>query len=306
MNEFLATRYAERVDRLALGLEPVEALGDERPRADVERVTTPALWPPQRLPRATRAVHPVHVVVEPPPQPLAWYQRLADRGGDVHEEWASLPRRPSCRHVLLYTPGLDDHVTVRLFDRVRRYVPRRLRVPLALLDPDDPMPVDALTVQERSRRPALFPGATYPIVGGTTAIRGRVLRGGAAARWARVEARRQPADPDPVAVAHGDDRGEYLLVLGAGAAPAGPLPASLTLHLTAVLPATAPAAPAAIRAADPLWDLPLEPLPAAGLPDPVSSGRLRPPGYTLTLTLPQPVTVPVGRIRTHVPDFLFP
>lgn len=306
MNQFLAARYAERVDRLALGLEPVEALGDERPRAEAERAVTPARWPPERLPRAPRAVHPVHVVIEPVPPPLAWYQRLADRGGDVHEEWESLPRRASCRHVLLYAPGLGDHVTLRLFDAARRYVPRRVRVPLAVLAPADPAPVDALPVQARSRRPALFPGAAYPLPGGTTAIRGRVLRGGAPARWARVEARRQPADPDPVAVAHGDDRGEYLLVLGPGAAPAGPLPASLTLHLTAVLPATAPAAAAAIRAADPLWDLPLEPLPAAGLPDPVSPGRQRPPGYTLTLTLPQPVTVPVGRIRTHVPDFLFP
>jgi hypothetical protein len=150
--------------------------------------------------------------------------------------------------------------------------------------------LDALPVARRSRFPALYPGAAYDTSERVTGLRGRVVTapGGSPAvlvRWPRIEAALVAGGP-PVAWAHGDQHGEFLLILPpeAIAPPATGLPAPLTLQVTAhgrkSLPAGPP--PALVRAADPFWDLPLE---TAGPPgtdpdvDAVALGRTIPADY---------------------------
>ena len=95
----------------------------------------------------------------------------------------------------------------------------------------------------------------------------------------------QAADADGADVgwAHGDDRGEFVLfvTVAAGAVvPADdPLPVSLTVHATRPPPTPDPADP--LRpVVDPLWDLPVEPLPAlaAAATDDRYAGRVPLPG----------------------------
>jgi hypothetical protein len=98
-------------------------------------------------------------------------------------------------------------------------------------------------------------------------------------RWARVEARRNDDPTRVVATAHGDERGEFLLVLGPQAVSGAELvlPVVLSVTVFGPDPAPDPAADPASRA-DPLWDLPLEEVPLAGA-DPVLAGTRVPPGY---------------------------
>jgi hypothetical protein len=187
-----------------------------------------------------------------------------------------IPRRASCRHVLVLRPTVRSPVDLRLWDGAERYVPRRLRIHL-------PPPA----APGRVCRPALYPGAAYPVPAGAMGIRGRVTRRGAPMRWARVEARRAGGGA-PVGVAHGDAHGEFVLLVGpAAAAPGAALTLPVPVRVTVFGPLLAPWAPAAVRDADPLWDLPLEPsaLPPAGPGrldpphDPVLAGEARPAGY---------------------------
>lgn len=299
----LASRYVARTDRLALGLELRDAA------------------------RGGRIAHAVTVIVEsaapalaaPPLAPLTarqrqWLARLAERGTPLHDAWARVPRHPSCRHALLYVPGRGTQVDLRVLDPSERFVPRRLRVPLADLGvPEDVGLLDVLPVEMRSRFVALFPGAAYDVSERATGLRGRVVASDGAVpptlvpvRWPRVEARLAAGAP-PVAWAHGDRHGEFLLLLppGAIAAPAVELPASLTLLVTARgrlgVPASAP--DPAVRLADPFWDVPLEPLGAPGLaPDPVADGRAIPADYDGAVT--RAVTFTYGlTISAGVPAF---
>jgi hypothetical protein len=276
----LTSRFAARTTRLTLGLELRDAA------------------------RASRVAHPVVVIVEPaapalaapPLAPLSagqrrWLARLAERGTPLHDTWRRAPRHPSCRHALVYEPGLGTRVDLRVLDPSERFAPRRLRVPLVDLGaPEDVGLLDVLPVEMRSRVVSLLPGAAYDVSERATGLRGRVVvsDGGAPpslvpARWPRVEARLTPGGA-PIAWAHGDRHGEFLLLLPSGAipAPAVELPATLSLFVTARgrlgVPASAP--DPAVRAADPFWDLPLEPLGAPGLaPDPAADGRVIPPDY---------------------------
>jgi hypothetical protein len=119
-------------------------------------------------------------------------------------------------------------------------------------------------------------------------------------RWPRVEARIPGGAA--IAWAHGDQHGEFLLILPPESipAPAVQLPATLTLDVTATgrtgLPAIVP--PALVRAADPFWDLPLEQVgPPAIDPttDLVALGQFPPPGdYDGSAT--QSVTFSYSRI----------
>jgi hypothetical protein len=204
-----------------------------------------------------------------------------------------LPRPPidhhrSGLHVLLYQPRLRAPVGLRFQDPARRYVPRRLRFPL------NPEAV-ALTspAAHRVRRPALFPGAAYDVAD-ATGLRGRVLRGGAPMRWARVEAR-LAGGGDLVGRAHGDDRGEFLLLVGSEAAPPGDMPATIALEVTVFGPGLPPVPTSAdVARLDPLWDLPIEAAAAPGAADPVSDGVTRPASYTASVT--RAVTLAPGRI----------
>ena len=241
MNEFLPSRFVENVQRLAIGLEPIDAALRLRPS------------------------YPIDVTFDVAPLEL---------------------RRPAIDHhrtglhVLLYSPMLTSPVDLRLVDPARRYVPRRLRIPILTK-----AAAEAAPPARRVRRPVMFPGAAYDVAD-ATGVRGRVVRGGKAMRWARVVARLRGAGP-VVGRAHGDDRGEFLLLIGAEAGPIGDLDPPLKVEVTVLGPANPPVpiTPDQPRI-DPLWDLPLENAAPPGNPDPVSSGEQQPDTYTASTMLP--------------------
>ena len=181
MNEFLPSRFVESVKRLALGLEPIDAALRLRPSYPID---------------VTFDVAPLGL-----PRPAIDHHRTG-------------------LHVLLYSAALTSPVDLRLVDHARRYVPRRLRIPILTK-----AAADAAPAARRVRRPVMFPGAAYDVAD-ATGVRGRVVRGGQAMRWARVVARLPGAGP-VVGRAHGDDRGEFLLLIGAEAGPVGDLESAI-------------------------------------------------------------------------------
>jgi hypothetical protein len=275
MNAFLPERFVERVDRLMLGIEPLDAL------------------------RQGRVALPIDVVLDGVPGPLdaVWLaahpERAWDRAFGIPDgtgALARIPRHASCRHALVYRPPLASPIAIRLFDRERRFAPRRISYPL---------PAAIETPAPRIRRPALYPGAAYLAGESATGLRGRVTWNQAAAnevpvRWARVEA---SIGGQVVGRAHGDERGEFLLLLDSDAGGLGDLPTPLTATVTVF----APAAPPAIAADDPLSDLPLEVL--AADPDDVSPGEKLPPGYASTVSSSRAVDFPLGRLLSGQPKF---
>jgi hypothetical protein len=140
----------------------------------------------------------------------------------------------------------------------RRYVPRRLSC--------TPVQTGGITTDTAGnvRGARVFPGAAYPLASNVSALRGRVRRGpsvatGTSVPWARAVVTRPTGAPDfdtetPLAWGHGDDRGEFLIVLGPNAATgAAQLPSVLALRLWVFLP---PAG--AFDPLSPLASLPLE------------------------------------------------
>ena len=276
MNEFLPSHFAERVDRLMLGIEPLDAL------------------------RVGRIAQPIDIVLDGVPYPSpapsgpeqAWDQAMGfpDSIGDLTE----IPRHNSCRHALLFKPGMKSPVVIRMFDRQRRFAPRRVSYSV---------PADIHTPSPRVRRPALYPGAAYDAIDAFTGMRGRVTWNQSAAnevpaRWVRVEAR---IGGQVVGRAHGDDRGEFLLLLDSSAGGLGDLPSPPTV--TAQVTVFGPAAPAPIPANDPLGDLPVEILLAD--PDDVSPGEKLPPGYASTAGSSRAVEFQLGTLLTNQQKFFF-
>jgi hypothetical protein len=275
MNAFLPEWFVERVDRLMLGIEPVDAQ------------------------RAARIAQPIEVAIDGVPRPsnAAWVpvdaQQSWDRLFGFPDAIGSLtriPRHASCRHALVYRAPLASPIAIRMFDRQRRFAPRRIAYPV---------PASIATPAPRIRRPALYPGAAYPVGDAATGMRGRVTWNQSTAdempvRWARVEA---SIDGQVVGRAHGDDRGEFLLLLDGSAGGLGDLPTPLTAQVTVF----APAAPPPLPADDPLGDLPLETL--AADPDDVSPGHKLPPGYASTASSSRPVDFTLGRLLTQQAKF---
>ena len=134
-------------------------------------------------------------------------------------------------------------------------VPRRLRVPLVSLGaPENVSVLDALPVGQRSRTPSLYPGAAYDVSDRVTGLRGRVVRQrswsvrpGACRCGGRASRRDCPTGGPPVAWAHGDQHGEFLLVLPpeAIASPAVQMPRTLALDVIAHGRRGLPASPSA-------------------------------------------------------------
>jgi hypothetical protein len=133
-------------------------------------------------------------------------------------------------------------------------------------------------------------------------LRGRIVRKDAngvprPVRWARVVAR---DEHDDLGWAHGDDRGEFLLVLGipaaAAAMPADPM--QVELAVTVPPPVVVDPDDVLLTTVDPLWDLPVQTVvamsdpPPDPLTDPVLTGRGPWPGPELG---PFGVSVPLGR-----------
>jgi hypothetical protein len=262
VNAFGADLETRIAHRLALGIEPRD------------------------FAREGRLHHPVRVDIEgsgpwtpgAPSDERRSYRRPMRRG-DVRP---SVSRHDTCRHVLLYHPALTDRVDLRIWDHSRRYAPRRLRIPLITLA--DVMNAEEagapLPPEPRIRRPTLFPGAAYDVGYVATGLRGRVVRDGQPMRWARVAASLPVAGAPVVGRAHGDDRGEFLLLLSSQAVSGAELPASLDVRVSIFGPQDIPTPnPTNLPTLDAWWDLPLEELPAAGDPDPVSPGDALPPTY---------------------------
>jgi hypothetical protein len=277
VNEILPERFAEHVDRLMLGIEPVDAL------------------------RAGRVARPIDVVLDGAPDSFsepATPERSWERFLGFPDTVAGLPvipRHNSCRHALVFKagkPGMKSPVVVRIFDRLRRFAPRRISYPV---------PADIHTPSPRVRRPALYPGAAYDVSDTFTGMRGRVTwnqpsANEVPARWVRVEAR---LGGQIVGRAHGDDRGEFLLLLDSTAGGIGQLPSPLTVQVEVF----GPPAPVALPANDPLGDLPVETL--AVDPDDVSPGEKLPAGYISTASSRRAVTFQLGSLLTNQPKFFF-
>jgi hypothetical protein len=259
--------------------------------------------------RQGELIHPVRMEIE-------WHQPHrppAPRHRYDFSQFGVLPlglmRSAAGRYSLGYVPTLRERVTLRIHDRGRHYVPRRLQVPLRTLtevlaleaaeDPD--------YLHGRLRRIAMFPGAGYHPPSHITALRGRVLRDGEPMRWAYVEARLPDGGPR-VARARGDDRGEFLLMLPPEAMPASELTSLLDIELSIAGPATVPTPPsAAVADQDPWWDLPVEVVPAFDDADDVSPGESVPAGYVTALSTVRTLRFELGRVLTgrEVADFEF-
>jgi hypothetical protein len=273
VNLILPERFQEQIRRLVLGIEPVDALRDRR------------IGVPLR----------VSIDKSPPVLRLPW-----------------IDRHDSCRFAVTYRKEINQrisgppprpHVDIRITDVPRRWAPRRIRYPVLA-----EAVVDANPPEFRVRRPRLFPAAAYELPESATGIRGRVRRAGAAMRWARVEAV-DPVSGIVVGRAHGDDRGEFLLVLAPEASPVGDLIDPLPLDVTVFGPnlAPGPPVPATLEQEDLLWDLPLEMAPAPGVADGVSDGVTAPPGYRASAGGAVSVRFDLGRLltTTEVAPFVF-
>jgi hypothetical protein len=229
--------------------------------------------------------------------------------------WPTAPPRVGPRLIdglggrfrLLHDGPIGSQVTVRLFDHDRRCVPRRLQVPpwtmaeVGASEQDPPGPY--VRVLSRVLRPWLSPGMAYP-VSGVTAIRARLVLGTAPLRWARVTAVETQSQM-VVGRAHGDERGEFLLLIsGRGTIPPPRDSIDVTLRIRARVPQPEP------DPRDPLADLPIEVFPrsanpptAADLDNPRLRGQQPPPGYRLSSGRPQ-LRIPIGSL--YAPGVPYP
>jgi hypothetical protein len=224
-------------------------------------------------------------------------------------EWAAEQALRRNRHLygLSYGRGAKTAIDFWLYDSAWRYVPRRLHVPV----PAAPEPDTGAQPRLRIRRAALYPGPAYDVMSGTTGLRGRlehVVSGAAVGvRWPRVVAADPAGTLTPLAVAHGDDKGEFLLVLPpsrllAPTAPRGEVRVGIEIAWQALPPYAA--------GSDPLADLPLETVgaavgvaepdmvPLAERPDPMAMGWQLPSSYGTTIH--RTVTFTAGRIHRDV------
>ena len=286
--------------RLALGIQWLDAL-TQMPVAgdwvnDLEAIgTRPGLLRFERHPQARQALR--HAGRLARLLPLAAADKVATPPADVADDPTNFVVRAFARRDPRYVDYRSDNDP-------RQYVPRRLSL----------TPVQSGGVPPSSlaniRTAWLWPGATYPLAANASAIRGCIRRGASLATavpvaWARVVVTRPGAGPAnfateaPLAWAHGDDRGEFLVVLGTQAVPGGVvLPATIALRLWVFL------APTPFAAADPLSSLPLE---VAGS-DPLNevlSGTAIPVGHVLQAAFID-ITLPPGRVSgVNDADLLF-
>jgi hypothetical protein len=304
-NIVLPERFVEVVHRLAAGVEPRDPVRRARHRSGLAvTLDRPALPAQLRKPVADAR---------------EWAGQL--KPFDYHE---------SCRFALRHGPLVPVPLDVRVFDASgrRRITPRRFRLPIpdwqnilaAEEDLDSPQP----PVTKRSFAPALYPGAGYDLPSGVTALRGRITLAGEPLRWGRIQAERPSPNGAPavtVGIGHGDDRGEFLLILDTSELNRNevPNPFPIVLRIYGRTPPATPAAPSDyvretfqhlppigpernryLRAhvADPLWDAPMEPLlvPSAGVVDPAGTGVAIPVAYSRSDAPDTAATVSHGRV----------
>jgi hypothetical protein len=282
MNSFTAARYLENVQRLALGVEPIDAARE---------------------------------------QPLLTPVMLTHDDAPFGNARPAFQRHPSSRQVLLYDThyaAAARNVDLRFFDQTealydsesdrRRFVPRRLRIAVRSLADAEAAPAAA-----RGCRPWLYAGAAYGSSDCASGVRGHALRAAAGplplrpARWARVLATVPATQPDLtlatiVGRAACDARGEFLLLLRAHPAS---LSATSTLSVRLRVFAGPELAPPslALPAIDPLWDLPLEQPATLADNDPVLRGEALPAGYVQVAE--RNVDLSLGRLLRGLPPLVF-
>lgn len=243
--------------------------------------------------------------------PLEFGQFMTAKGGGLQMVHYAQRLKKYYQHCIAnnYAHALETRLScVRLaptFEDKRSYVPRRLRITLKTDANQQPAPTP-----ENIRRPWLWPGAAYPVPGNATGVRGRAAKGSDAKsavplRWVRVLASIPASEADLakatiVGQAHGDDRGEFLLLIEPKAIPTttitGPLKVRLTLYLPPVLPP-----PDADT--DPLWDVPLEDVGDA--PDSaLLQGKAIPPGFAEPVGSAKQRDLTLGQVLSG-DDFLF-
>ena len=227
MTRFTPSEYLETTPhRLALGIEPIDAERGGRIAQPIEVTLDDAPAPGLMRPRIERHGTCLHA--------LRFFVDSDDRLDlQFYQSDKRLP--PLRRQVLIPAAAVID---LRLWDRARRFVPRRLRIPILTATA-----AEGVRYTHRTRRPTLFPGAAYDVGATATGLRGRVLREGQPMRWARVAAT-VPSNGVVVGRAHGDDRGEFLLMIGANAIQIGDLVDPLSIRVTVFGPATVPVSPA--------------------------------------------------------------
>ena len=299
MNLYTLPRYDERVSRLALGVEPRDALTGLRlpDGVDVRR----ELYPP------------------PVDRWRSW------RPGETLTPFLPrMPRHHTGRFALRYDDLVPQENDLRIVDGAgRRFVPRRLRVTIE--DEESVVTAESgaavpLPQWRRAFPVWCFPGSTAPLPSGLTVLRGSIVRRDAAGdlqpvRWARVRARRsdapdagwdEPEDDGDVGWAHGDDRGEFVLVVrsspGAVVVPADPVRIAVRIG-AAPTPVPDPNDPQ-LPAVDPLWDLPLETVTLGPVPEAQRSltGRRFLPSQSVEIPLEPlpPIALRHGRVTSIV------
>ena len=276
MNTVLPERFSESVQRLALGVEPIDA-------AREQPLLSPVMLTHDDAPHRSSG-HP-----RPP-----------------------FLRHASNRQTLLYDTyyaAAPRTLTLRLFDSAealysvdadrRRFVPRRLRITLPTLADAGWAPPAA-----RGCRPWLMPAAAYPLSDAVTGMRAHVLHAATAlkrlrpARWAWVWATvpaTQPllASSTVVARAACDERGEFLLIVRPHPAALGPGP-NLSVRLRVFAAPETDPVPASLPGLDPLWDAPVETPASLDDTDPVLRAEALPTGYVPVAE--RVVDLPLGRL----------
>ena len=300
-NVYTPDRYDERVFHLALGIEPTDAMS------------------------GLRAPSSVDVRFERFPRPVDQW-RTWRPGETLTGFLPAMPRHHSGRFALLYHQRSSTTIDLRIVDNQRalrsgggidrfgvgqgrRIVPRRVRITIpteaAVLNAEADPSVPPIPIWQRSFPLACFPGAAGALPSGATVIRGRVERDDGTGQmipvhWTRVRATN--AAGHEIGWAHGDDRGEFALVVEQSdndiVAPANPLPVNLRVGYMDPAPVPDPADPT-LAIVDPLWDLPIETITAAIDPTTETSitGRRFLPGQTdVTPSSPTlPTDLPHGR-----------
>jgi hypothetical protein len=231
---------------------------------------------------------------------------LRRRGRGALDPLARQATQAGDRLVLRYGPAVGARPRIRLDDTARRFVPRRLEVPLWSLAeveaaddaPGRPATGPFVPATSRLLRPWLLPGSGQVVARGSTGARFRVLLGGAGVRWPRIEAFGH--DGRRAGWAHGDERGEVLLVLDGPvvATPTDPFRVDLAVRVHWPDPVQQPP----VDPLDPLADLVVEPVArSAAPPSPADldndtlRGIARPPRY-LTVATDTVVILPIGEV----------
>jgi len=210
----------------------------------------------------------------------------------AREEWPCVDFEPvgTGRFRLRATPRLPQKLVVRIEDASRRHVARRIEItPWSYPQLRDPDPAHAVAVAARTLRVWLHPGAAYPLPPGATVVRGRIVRpSGTPVPWARVTA--IGGTGAALGLAHGDDRGEFVLRLTDVAQ--NPVQSTVTVRLLVRAPSSTSELP-------PVESItrPGNPPGPGDLDNAVVRGLAPPAGHVLSVPPPPLYIVDVGRVR---------